>query len=777
MFTIGLLIVAEKSAILSVMRQRRGIALIVVLLLASVMAALAGAFVTLNRANFAMAGDVGEESLARATGDSAVNFACSRLTADPDWGVPAGSSGWTQTFDSGELKVWEREQGGIVSAVGVMNGGNSCFQIHFQAPNADVVDFAAIDVNSIRSNPTTPGSWTPATTLTPARWVSTNNFDAPAGTVLSQPKVGLRPVPARSANVQVLVFAGDTQRKFDTTLHRPSVISYGVLSQGELGVGLGGDPATGDTSGDWSVLSADPYVNEVAGRNGVHAPDVLNGSNGQTTNFTDGGKLKSGTNINLFTNLSVTPGSPPVVTTSGAGAVVGDGVNDVSEKNQLRAATQGQYLDHQQIPNVVATYAGGMGLSSVTVSLDAGTYRFIADNTVEQYDGFGNLVATHTGSIGTSGVELVNSEMRFPENREVVVTGNLNVDRAATYDKVPYVSLGQNASGVGAASVLKVNGDVNLSAAITGQGALVSQGNVSLQGKSAVSAPADLGVAVFAARDVTFAPVDSAASSSAPAQVLPGDWGSLNDAFLANSGISNLWDHPTKGLNGWDTLSSSERQKHIRLGGGGNKYIPGGLANVGGVGSAASAGLTERAQDLGLIAGGQDFTAIPELSAFTPNTVQDYVAASLFLESLATGSPDLTLLVPGPSLDPIVQGKVDARIEAMLDKLYEQKTGTFENFVGSSTANPVPPGGYEVINPRDAEFRGVVYSGGNIVANMGGYRFSVDGAVAAQGDVLMDGVKKLTSRYNPTYIERFTDVFDVASTESTQVKVVYQSEY
>ncbi|MCA9794376.1 MAG: hypothetical protein KC910_21360, partial [Candidatus Eremiobacteraeota bacterium] len=141
------------------------------------------------------------------------------------------------------------------------------------------------------------------------------------------------------------------------------------------------------------------------------------------------------------------------------------------------------------------------------------------------------------------------------------------------------------------------------------------------------------------------------------------------------------------------------------------------------------------------------------------------------------GSPDLTLLVPGPSLDPTVQAKVDARIEAMLDKLYEQKTGTFEGFVGSSTANPVPPGGYEVLNPRDAEFRGVVYAGGNVVANMGGYQFSVDGAVAAQGDVLMDGVKKFTSRYNPTYIERFTDSFDVTTSESAKVKVVYQSEY
>ncbi|MCA9793500.1 MAG: hypothetical protein KC910_16935, partial [Candidatus Eremiobacteraeota bacterium] len=272
------------------MKQRRGIALIVVLLLASVMAALAGAFVTLNQANFAMAGDVGEESLARATGDSAINFACSRLTADPDWGEPSGASAWTQTFDSPDLKVWEREQGGIVSAVGVMQGGNSCFQIHFQAPGADVVDFAAVDVNSIKANPVSPGSWTAATSVTSSRWASTNNFNAPAGTVLSQPKVGLRPVPARSANVQVLVSAGNTQRRFDTTLHRPSVLSYGVLSQGELGVGLG--DASGDTSGDWSITSADPYINEVAGRRGVHAPDVLNSTSGQTTNFADGGKLK-----------------------------------------------------------------------------------------------------------------------------------------------------------------------------------------------------------------------------------------------------------------------------------------------------------------------------------------------------------------------------------------------------------------------------------------------------------------------------------------------------
>jgi hypothetical protein len=476
-----------------------GVALLSILMLSIVLMFLLGAFLTINRDALSNASDYAGDLKVRQAALSGAEYARGRLIQKPDWGIPTGTNtNWSKIVDRSQLVVWEREQGGFVQVVGVMSGGG--FQIHFQSELEDIQDFPIFSDRSVLAAPDQPSSWETGPTVA-GRWLSTSRFTSPSGVVTS-PKSGLRPVSARTANVQILGFAAGRQQWLDTTLHRPSPIEFSILGQGKIGVGLSED-------GEWTILSNDPFVNEVAASDDFITPNVLSSSSGQTVSFgPDGGRLLAGNQVEIAQNLSVQSVSPLVTSTGPLAAVIGDGYQDTIESAGVRSATGGQFLAGQTIPdvNLLSTESSAF---SVPTRLNSGRYRFIGDDTVEYYDSSDILQDTYVGSIPNTGIVLQQGQFKIPPATKIAVFGDFQLERAPSYNKVAYLTLGDATDS----SEFKVTGATNLQGAIVGNGFFEGVGNVILQGKSAIAAPTDFGISLHVQGDLTFEPVDPIASS------------------------------------------------------------------------------------------------------------------------------------------------------------------------------------------------------------------------------------------------------------------------
>ena len=194
-------------------------ALLTVLLLTALLAILVGSFAMMNRANFAVSSDLEQGSRARMAARSGLEYAVSRLSEDISWASPGSDTAWTQVLTSDHLKVWERQQSGVTTVVGVVGHGDSAFQFHFQAPDQDVQDFLWSILIALLKTPPLPVAGTFNSELESARWTSTNNFLRLSGGVpLECPKVGFRALPGRAAQIQVIARAGQVERRIDATL-------------------------------------------------------------------------------------------------------------------------------------------------------------------------------------------------------------------------------------------------------------------------------------------------------------------------------------------------------------------------------------------------------------------------------------------------------------------------------------------------------------------------------------------------------------------------------
>ncbi len=762
------------------MRQShdRGVALVTVLLLVLVMAVLVGSFVHLNRANFAVTSDVELGTQARQACQTGLEFACSRLQADPTWGQPTGSSSpWTQTMTTPVLNVWERELGGVVTVVGVTHL-NSSFQIHFQAADQDVVPFNLVDPRSIESAPDTPASWSTLTQSESPRWVSTNNFHGLTGGVsLTPPKVGFRSLPGRAAQVQVIGHAGKVEKRFDATLRRPNTFDHSMLAKGGLGVGLGGDedPTYGIPEGTyaWRIQSADPYVNEVAAKESIYSPDVVTSSSpAHQVLFGDrGGRLLSGEYIFLTESFFLDDHQPS--SSINITAVIGDDPNgnDLMQQQAALANSGGNYIANASLPswNLEPNASVGHGGPAPTTStLDPGIYRIINDNTLEVYDTSENYVGTYTDNttLGTTPVQIANGELRLPENYEVTVLGDFTMQRALTHDKQAHLSLGQTTGGgLGEATTLIVNGTIRLGGSVSGNGAISATSDVSLQGRSAVSAPDDHGLAIASKATVTFEEVDPVVSSAA--QISGADWQAFHSLFSALSNQQN-WNH-NHGLNNWGTLSSQHRSTQIRNSGGTSFAPAGGIATFQS-GANFSSAVQQRALALNLPP-----DSLPSGTGLDLTSLDGYMRATLYLEQLAsTGSANVALITPADQGFGSFTSQVDARIGSTVDAFFARKGSmNLHQFIGLGATPPI----FDPANPRDAQFKGVIFAEQGIRASMGGFNFYVDGAMISDGNIWFEEVKELVSRYNPEMVEKFAQRMGLQSSGGRNVTIVYCSEY
>lgn len=753
--------------------RHRGVALITVLLLAALLVILVGSFALLNRANFAVSSDLEQGSQARMAARSGLDYACSRLSESVSWGSLNGDTAWQQTLDSSHLKVWEREQSGVVSVVGVMGNGDTAFQFHFQPPTQDVADFPLVDFDSIARNPASPASWTFQAELESARWISTNNFEGLSGDVpLESPKVGFRTLPGRAAQVQVIARSGQVERRIDATLRRPNLFDQSIVARGGLGVGLVESTHGGTTEpGQWNLLSADPFVNEAASVENLFSPDVvtLGPASEGIVNFGDrGGRLLSGEDILLTENFTLSGGNPdPGVVLN---AVIGDDPSgdDIAEQQAALSNSGGQYIPNSPLSEWIPQEGHHLGVPVTATELDPGTYEIMNDTTV-QHTAPNGTIQTYTGStvIGTTPVQIANGELRIPEDSLVVVPGDLALVRDISYHQQAHLSLGQTPEGgLGESPTkLEVHGEIRLGAALSGSGSVEATGNVHLQGRSAVSAPDDSGIALFTDQKVFFEPVDPVVGTET--QITQADWTAFNQ-ILGGVSDGTVWNH-NNGINNWATLNSTHRSKQIRNSGSGGPFlIPGGIATR--EGPSLLPALEEKRIALGLPTG-----VFPTGTGLNLNTVDGYVRASLYLEKVAqTGSGDLALISPGASGFAAFTSQVDSRIGASMDAFFARRGNeSLMTYLGPGAPTPI----FHPANPRDAQFKGVIYAQGGIEANMGGYRFYIDGALVSEDDIWFEEVNQLVSRYNPELVERFGQHLGLKSSGGRDVTIVYSAEY
>lgn len=768
------------------MRNRpRGIALLSILLLSIVLLILLGAFIRINRSAFGGVTSYVDEGVLRQTALSGLEYATARLRNDENWGYPSGSNTpWDIRLDSPDLKVWEREEDGLVRVVGATK--SSGFQIVFHPQDQPVKPFELASYREILENPSNPEAWQPGGEIE-GRWLSTNRFKQPLSDVQGFPRSGLRPIPGRYANVQVCAFTNSEALWLDSTVRKPNVLNHGLVAKGKVGVGL-------TEGGLWSVLSDDPFVNEISSSEDFTTPNALSSS--RPVNFgPSGGKLLSGKEIILADELLVTSTSPLQTLTSGIQGVIGDGTNDESEKRRAFETSKGEFLANQATPHLQVQEGGGDGDPAKIESIPGGSFKFIDDRTLQRVDSGGSVLETYRDTIPGTTVKLEAGQIKVPVGVSLTIAGDFFLERASDFDRANYLVLGDALSEDGGASVT-ISGDATMQGAVVGSGTLKTDGSLTLQGKSQLMAPRDAGISLYTGGDLNFTPVDPVVEAEIikPGEITSEEAAMFYETFRASG--NNVSDEPwtsSLGLNEWGSLTPSQKNLHIR------NYNPDagptlelGLAanrlNDGSFTERAVEALNQRANKLGFNT--EDYKTLdPRLASAVPQSIEDYASVLLYMESIKNQKPDPTLLAPFSEeylsakqgrLPPDVEAAIDARVRAKMDALWSIKPSdrAFREFIGVEAAEPpLIAAGVDRDGSRDGEFQGVVYVGGDMSAQMDGYNLTFNGAIIAEGDVGLSDVRRLINVYNPVQVERFAEKFLVQSHSPTRVEVVYKAFY
>lgn len=483
-------------------KSSRGLALISVLILCVVLLVLLGAFLGIHRAGLSTLGGVSQESKSRQAALSGLDYAVARLTADQNFGKAEATNDedWSLKLNTPALKVWERQAGGFRTVVGLF--ADSGFQMTYQKADLAVEKFASVVPASALDNPSLPNKW--QTDYTDGRYLSKNLFDRPSDEVIVQPKVGFRPHPGRTSNVQVMGFTRESQVWLDATAIKPTMLKYALQAGAQLSVAQA-------AGAEWKLDSKDPYRNQVAGRTGVIVPDPLSSSHAMQFG-PRGGEVVTERTIALADGVNVDSLAPLVTSGTGVSAVIGDGTDDASERSQAKARTGGDFKDGQSVPPISTTSNnfgapsswsnGADGLNSF--SLDPGEYVFLADNKIKKI--VGTTETIYTDEMET--LPIVNGQLRIPPGTNVKVNGDFNLTKSDTYSGVPYIALGDVSTKAG--TKFEVRGAARLEASVVGIGTFEAQNGLIVQAKSKTSGMPDLGVdLVVRDGNLTFTPVDS----------------------------------------------------------------------------------------------------------------------------------------------------------------------------------------------------------------------------------------------------------------------------
>ncbi len=735
--------------------QRRGVLFILSLIVVALVFLLATTFVSVNRTQMAMSRDASARQIARLAAVSGQDYARMRLEADPSWGLPSGSnSAFTRVTDVNGLTVWEGETDSTISVVGIVGDNDAAFALYLQAPGQDLRAYQAVDLNSVLESHSDPQSWRPMAGETTR--LSINNLSAVGG-VLSPPQVGFRSLPARACNLQVRGAGRGTGAWVDATHRRTGALDIGAASGQDLAVSV-------NPGGQWVIDSTDPYGNQVSANRSLVTPPANQLQFGDGTNPSEGSAF-SHQNINLGGSFS-TAVDPLTgeVTLNGVtgGTVIGDGVNDQQERDQASATTGGLFSPNQPQKEAPEITVNDLKLpTGSTFSLAGGHYHFVGPDEVHFW--FNPLTdpvtagapdQVFTGSIpDASGNPAV-----FLQDRKFIVSDNTRVDingdarLSSNQDGLPYLSIGFGADGSPAdqnsLGALTVAGDFNLEGAVVGSGSLVttaangSSGRLTLQGKSALSAPADAGVAVYAEGPVRMRPVDPRADVTNQVDLSALNW-SAYQWGLANTPNINYDD--------WLSLSPGQRETRVDVAGDGleEKDVPqqfyddllASFPNIDpSAAQIANDWWSQRPPQF------ENWVGIREYLKAVTNGESPQAAADYWLQD-PNGANNDTVTIP------VVASELTAFAQAGAPD--DLRTYLSQPYAGTQAQNQAnnQPG----VNARDADFRGVIYTASDFFGEMDGFEFSVDGSIVARGDLILSDAGQVTTRFNPQFVDQLLE--------------------
>ena len=230
--------------------RAKGIALISVMMMAVLLLALIGAFVTINQANSRLTLNSTTRTKADDACTAMVNIGWSELENDPDWGN-GSTLGYIgpDAFPPGNAKVQLQQD---TDADGLFLRGIFAEDGDFANPSAIQVELRVYNNLTGRH---------PLDTIDP-------------------------PVPPRSVRLRAVAHAGTGQRVLDVLMRRKSFVHESAYSSGHTSIGTGASLVRFESN--------DPYVNRIRGRS-ISLPSAAN------TRFAEKGEavVANGNDLNL----------------------------------------------------------------------------------------------------------------------------------------------------------------------------------------------------------------------------------------------------------------------------------------------------------------------------------------------------------------------------------------------------------------------------------------------------------------------------------------------
>ncbi|MGE0487833.1 MAG: hypothetical protein AB7S38_01330 [Vulcanimicrobiota bacterium] len=792
-------------------KNKQGIALFIAIVVVTVLTILAVSFVALNRQHLRLLSVSDAHLKAEQATRSGVEYARMRLDSDPAWGTPSGTNqALAEVVNMPGMVVFEGERDGVYQVVGVLAGGQSSFQYHFQLSGTDLVAFQAFTEASIEAAPGNPNAW--QTVDVAANMSSVNHMVAGlAGGALQVPRTSGRALPGGCSNLIVMGGCQQASQVLDTTLKRAFIVDASALSAGHLVVATSGE-------GTWQIRSLDPTVNKVRARQDIVAPAPSKVDFG-----TDPGSGEAVSTADILVSASaVLDSDGHVMSVSGSSL----GTNPAL-KNSAEAAAHGIFT-----PNSTGNYdppaltadqlraaPGG------TATMASGLYHFVDPTTVHYFSSptanpSGTPDAVYTDTIpDTSGA----GTAAHLKDRKFMVSGNVEVGGALTISgetgSRASLALGYEADGsLGPDSRgrLKVDGDVRIQGETVGQGTLIAQdsGDVTLEGNSALSASPTAGVAVFAEGSVTMEPVPGWVGGASTAEV---DWefyrqaleqSSANTAWQYGAGSPNLdldmagsWSGPERAAfaKGDDQqinpsaeprdqlliTSSSDANYQMLMDlatefdvynnnemtykdyDDGNGLVPTGYGIKDLFDGAVNNYLAGKYDNYPF--GTNTFAADPGITLARYERLKDFLVNSQNDMANAHGAYYGNIRV-----DNLPDGFDNNRIARVIDD--KMAVYISEALLGGRTLSQYfsGPNPYAAVgqDPRDIDFKGLIYSRNNLFIKANNHNFKVQGGlVAAGGDLVIQGATGVNFTYDPAFLD--TVLNTLASGDVSRIQVVY----
>lgn len=808
-------------------KRKRGIALILTLMIAAILCMLAGAFMGMNEANIRLMGSQEIHNKALQAAQSGIEYAKMRMEQNGEWGNPKlfdpNLAKWP---DAPEFRVVEAvqgddpERGPVYKVVGILNRGESNFQIVLVDPTANNLtrypledECGMFSPDRIEEFPTgnTP-DWGSRTCKEVEISVNYSAFK-PSDPLLYRDtapdpwcvNASNRNIPPRRARIVSIGYCKGIVRRVEA--------SFGPVELSDASLASGADMAVSVSSnGKWTIASTDGE-NQVKTLGNFYGPAVSAARKGiKFGEKTPGGSVRAAKDVFLKDGLDL---SYNAATDTVKIANVDESEKlSAAQRDAAGAEAHGEFLagtSGANLPPVEPEDVENLAAIDPTKkkTIPPGTYRFTGPNSVDVYNSSGIKIDSHTNVIpsttgGGNAVILRDGKFIVPDQHQVTVNGTLKID--STPGIKPKVAIGFTTDGWlpdKSTGVLSVAGDLAVNnGTVVGSGSVVAYGDkanalgrVTIAGKSDMSADPDIGITMYANSTVNITPPN------------PGTYQKLDfkpfKYATSNFGATN-WT-ANKQMNSWGKLDFNEKSAlagnttpsvvNDTMVTAANPSEPGSIrttditSNLGGLdteGSVLNTFVNQYqfvAQDAGAIA---NLTQIVEtwktgegtINGTTTTLENPGISTGRYLrlrewlrendeylkEGLDTEAKPLSE-ASWAWTDLSDPGKNSAIGHNVINQLdyYERQRGTYgsdslQNFFQKGS-NPITS------ESVDASFKGLIFANGNIFCDLGEPingdenlrgSFNLDGGMVARKSLAVANAKSVFTKYNPMYMKALT---------------------